>query len=77
MLIRMVAIVLTLLSWSAFAVDGTNLPGHDYANFDAPSAFVCRTTCGASPVAKPIHGSNLESRVRADAAGLSTRCLKS
>lgn len=41
-----VAIVLALLSWPAFAVDGTNLPGHDYANFDAPSAFVCRTTCG-------------------------------
>lgn len=43
---RLVAIVLILLSGSAFAVDGTNLPGHDYANFDAPSAFVCRTTCG-------------------------------
>jgi hypothetical protein len=41
-----VALALNLLCWSAFAVDGTNLPGHDYANFDAPSAFVCRTTCG-------------------------------
>ena len=39
-------IVLTLFSWPAFAVDGTDLPGHDYAHFDAPSAFVCRTTCG-------------------------------
>ena len=33
-------------SGSAFAVDGTNLPGRDYANFSAPSAFVCRTSCG-------------------------------
>jgi hypothetical protein len=27
-------------------VDGTNLPGHDYVHFNAPSAFVCRNTCG-------------------------------
>ena len=40
------AIALTMSSWSALAVDGTDLPGHDYANFDAPSAFVCRHTCG-------------------------------
>jgi hypothetical protein len=46
MRINLVAIVLTLLSCSAFAVDGTNLPGNDYANFEAPSAFVCRNTCG-------------------------------
>lgn len=31
---------------TAAAVDGTNLPGSDYANFAAPSAFVCRTSCG-------------------------------
>ncbi len=24
-------------AWSAFAVDGTHLRGHNYANFDAPS----------------------------------------
>ncbi len=30
----------------AYAVDGTNLPGRDYANFDAPSALLCRHTCG-------------------------------
>jgi PAN domain len=42
----LLSIGLTLFSWSAFAVDGTNLPGHDYADFNAPSAFVCRTTCG-------------------------------
>ena len=46
MRVHLVGIVLTMFSGSAFAVDGTNLPGHDYANFDAPSAFVCRTTCG-------------------------------
>jgi len=42
----LLSIGLTLFSWSAFAVDGTNLQGHDYADFNAPSAFVCRTTCG-------------------------------
>jgi hypothetical protein len=46
MRMTLVAMVLTILSSSAFAVDGTNLPGHDYAHFDAPSAFVYRTTCG-------------------------------
>jgi hypothetical protein len=40
------SIVLTMFSWSAFAVDGVNLPGRDYDHFSAPSAFVCRTTCG-------------------------------
>ena len=40
------SIVLTMFSWSAFAVDGVNLPGRDYDHFNAPSAFVCRTTCG-------------------------------
>jgi hypothetical protein len=46
MRVHLVGFVLTIFSGSVFAVDGTNLPGHDYANFDAPSAFVCRTTCG-------------------------------
>lgn len=46
MRINLVAIVLAMFSSSVFAVDGTNLPGHDYANFDAPSARVCRATCG-------------------------------
>ena len=40
------SLMIVTLCGPAFAVDGTNLPGHDYANFDAPSAFVCRTTCG-------------------------------
>lgn len=28
------------------AVDGFDMPGNDYANFPASSAFVCRNTCG-------------------------------
>jgi hypothetical protein len=46
MRVHLVSAVLIMSSWSALAVDGVNLPGNDYANFDAPSAFVCRTTCG-------------------------------
>ena len=46
MRISVILLVLAMSSGSAFAVDGANLPGHDYANFNAPSAFVCRTTCG-------------------------------
>lgn len=46
MRVKLVAILVTMFSWPAFAVDGFNLPGHDYANFDAPSVFVCMTTCG-------------------------------
>ena len=38
--------LLSMLSWSAYAVDGINLPGQDYDSFDAPSATVCRNTCG-------------------------------
>ena len=43
------ALVLWSLATSALAVDGTDLPGSDYANFDAPSPFVCRTSCGGEP----------------------------
>jgi hypothetical protein len=39
-------LMLLMSSFSALAVDGTNLPGRDYASFDAPSAAVCRSTCG-------------------------------
>lgn len=46
MRIGIVATVLAAFASPGFAVDGTNLPGHDYANFDAPSAWVCRATCG-------------------------------
>ncbi len=42
----LVACVTLLCSGVAWAVDGVNLPGRDYANFPAPSAFVCRTSCG-------------------------------
>ena len=42
----LVMIGLTMFSWSALAVDGTNLPGKDYDHFPAPSAKVCRATCG-------------------------------
>jgi len=37
-----------LLSPTAYAVgvDGFDLPGSDYVNFGASSAFVCRNTCG-------------------------------
>jgi hypothetical protein len=38
-----------LLCLPVFAVDGFNLPGSDYANFNADSAFVCRNSCGGDP----------------------------
>jgi hypothetical protein len=46
MRIRLVATLLMMVCRYVFAVDGTDLPGHDYANFEAPSARVCRATCG-------------------------------
>lgn len=45
----LVTIALTMFPGSAFAVPGTNLPGKDYDHFDAPSAFVCRNSCGGDP----------------------------
>jgi hypothetical protein len=45
-------ILLVLVSLPAWAVDNTNLPGSDYASFPAPSAFVCRNTCGGEPRCK-------------------------
>jgi len=36
-----------LLSYlPAFAVDGFNMPGLDYANFKADTSFICRDSCG-------------------------------
>jgi hypothetical protein len=36
-----------LLSYlAAYAVDGFNMPGLDYANFNADSSFICRDSCG-------------------------------
>src|SRR5262245_60502988 len=35
-----------LLSYlPAFAVDGFNMPGLDYANFKADTSFICRDSC--------------------------------
>lgn len=44
-----VTLALTMFSRSALAVPGTNLPGKDYTHFPAPSAFVCRNSCGGDP----------------------------
>ncbi len=41
------ALLLLLCFRQAYAVDGFNLPGSDYDNFNANSAFVCRQTCAA------------------------------
>jgi hypothetical protein len=38
-------VVLTVLSCSAFAEDGINLPGDDYSDFSAPTLNSCRDTC--------------------------------
>lgn len=46
MRIFVLAMLMTICSAPALAVDGVNLPGRDYADFTAPSAFVCRTSCG-------------------------------
>jgi hypothetical protein len=35
-----------LCSLPGLAVDGFNLPGSDYANFNADSQYVCRNACG-------------------------------
>lgn len=49
MRINLVTIVFAMFASPVFAVDETNLPGNDYANFNAPSAWVCRNTCGGEP----------------------------
>jgi len=42
-----VLFVAMLLSYlAAYAVDGFNMPGLDYANFNADSSFICRDSCG-------------------------------
>jgi PAN domain-containing protein len=43
------AAVLALCAVPARAVDGFNLPGSDYANFNAHSVQVCSHTCAADP----------------------------
>jgi hypothetical protein len=42
---NLVLIALTMFSWFAFGEDGINLPGRDYANFNAPSAVTCMNSC--------------------------------
>lgn len=44
MRVKMVLILLTMFPLSAFAEDGINLPGDDYANFSAPTLNSCRNT---------------------------------
>lgn len=39
-------VAMLLLYLPVQAVDGVNLPGSDYANFNAASPAVCRNTCG-------------------------------
>jgi hypothetical protein len=40
------AAVLLLSYLPAYAVDGINMPGSDYAHFNADSASICRDSCG-------------------------------
>jgi PAN domain len=42
---KLVLIVLTMFSWSAFAGDGINRPGLDYSDFNAPTWSSCMSTC--------------------------------
>lgn len=53
----------------AFAVDGFNMPGLDYANFNADTSFICRDSCGGDSNVRGGHGSNRESKVRPGIAG--------
>ena len=41
-----VLMLLPLPAHAVDAVDGFDMPGGDYSNFPAGSAFVCRNTCG-------------------------------
>ncbi|CAN5517426.1 hypothetical protein BH11PSE4_BH11PSE4_35320 [soil metagenome] len=42
----MIAAMLLMAIGVARAVDGTDLPGHDYTHFSAPSALSCQNSCG-------------------------------
>lgn len=44
--VYLLSAAVTLLPLAVYAVDGFDLPGSDYVNFNASSAFVCRNTCG-------------------------------
>lgn len=43
---RLLSAAMLLSYLPVHAVDGFNMPGSDYDNFNADSAFVCRNTCG-------------------------------
>ena len=45
-LLAAVLMLLLLPAHAVDAVDGFDMPGGDYSNFPAGSAFVCRNTCG-------------------------------
>jgi PAN domain len=46
-LLAAVLMLLPLPAHAVDAVDGVDMPGGDYSDFPAGSAFVCRNTCGA------------------------------
>lgn len=52
----------TLFPLPAHAVDGFDLPGSDYANFNAGSASVCRNTCGGDSRCQAWTWSSRESK---------------
>lgn len=45
----LISAVMLLAYLPAGAVDGIDMPGFDYANFDAESAPICRNSCGGDP----------------------------
>lgn len=46
MLSRVLVAALMFVAMSAHAGDGFDMPGSDYANFNASSPFICRDSCG-------------------------------
>jgi hypothetical protein len=51
------------------AVDGFNLPGSDYANFNADSWWVCPTPAAATRAVRPGLGSSPVFKALLDTAG--------
>jgi len=69
MRIFVLAIVMTIFSGSAFAVDGTNLLAATMRTSPLLRPLFAEPAAAASPAAKPIPGSSQESRDRPDTAG--------
>jgi hypothetical protein len=46
MRLYLLSAAMLMFALPASSVDGFNLPGSDYANFNADSQFVCRNSCG-------------------------------